>query len=286
MWESRSHAGRIGFRRRGQASGRASMAILLQLRAFLPDRFRSGWIGALSGLHARKFDALSVRPMLYHQLRIQHADPNKEFHTHIRRCATTFMPRLFDYETELFVPVEDGEFVLISNGNEAIQPIVLPGSARFATRRDFYELYQDYYHCAEPDAGEVHIIQPAAVVHTAAGWKLQARGILEVLEDQPKKKASADATCRKVDTSAREEPELSIVATKEGSPVTPCAHCGYLVETRYAFCWNCGNSLKPQNESSVTRSEGIIPSPARATEDEELTVEHDVSPVGSPMFLC
>src|SRR6266487_1544341 len=32
----------------------------------------------------------------------------------------------FDYETELFVPVEDGEFVLISN--EAVQPIVLPRS--------------------------------------------------------------------------------------------------------------------------------------------------------------
>ncbi len=236
------------------------------------------------GLGASFITALNSCPICQERLDIGPSFPSSVARYLKRTKAANKVNVTFDYETELFVPVEDGEFVLISNGNEAIQPIVLPGSARFATRRDFYELYQDYYHCAEPDAGEVHIIQPAAVVHTAAGWKLQARGILEVLEDQPKKKASADATCRKVDTSAREEPELSIVATKEGSPVTPCAHCGYLVETRYAFCWNCGNSLKPQNESSVTRSEGIIPSPARATEDEELTVEHDVSPVGSPMF--
>src|SRR5205823_12843001 len=72
----------------------------------------------------------------------------------------------FDYETELFVPVEDGEFVLISNGNEATQSIVLPRSEHFATKRDFYDFYQDYYHCASPDAGEVNIMQPAAVIAT------------------------------------------------------------------------------------------------------------------------
>src|SRR5258705_1811830 len=51
----------------------------------------------------------------------------------------------FDYETELFVPVEDGEFVLISIGKEDSEPIVLPRTSRFAERRHFYEFYQDYY---------------------------------------------------------------------------------------------------------------------------------------------
>jgi hypothetical protein len=59
----------------------------------------------------------------------------------------------FDYETESFVPVEDGEFVVINNGDPNIQPIVLPRAPRFAARRDFYEFYQDYYHCPKPDAG-------------------------------------------------------------------------------------------------------------------------------------
>src|SRR6476661_6083813 len=64
----------------------------------------------------------------------------------------------FDYETGVFVPVEDGEFVVIT-GLE--QPVVLPRATKFAAKRDFYEYYQDYYHCANPDAGDVQIIQPA-----------------------------------------------------------------------------------------------------------------------------
>jgi hypothetical protein len=204
----------------------------------------------------------------------------------------------FDYETELFVPVEDGEFVLISNSNEAGEPIVLPRSARFKTRRDFYEFYQDYYHCPKPGAGEVNIIQPASVVPTVAGWKLLAPGILEVLEDHPKEKASTDDRHRQVDASRQEESGVSIAALKEESPVTTCSHCGLLVETRYAFCWKCGNPLTskppqppkplkpPKNESSVTHSEprAIIASAAVETDDEELTLQHDLHPVSSPMF--
>jgi hypothetical protein len=193
----------------------------------------------------------------------------------------------FDYETQLFVPVEDGEFVLISNGNEASQPIVLPRSARFATRQDFYEFYQDYFHCAKPDAGEVHVIQPAAVDRVADGWKLEAPGILEVLEDQPKKKASANATRQQIDTSPRKEPEPSIEAVNEESPVTPCTHCGSIVEARYAFCWKCGNPLIPKNNCSVTdcgKPGAIGPSAAITTEDEELTVQH-VRPIASSWAL-
>ena len=201
----------------------------------------------------------------------------------------------FDYETELFVPVEDGEFVLISNGNEPMQSIVLPRSERFATRRDFYDFYQDYYHCAKPDGGEVHIIQPASVTPTVAGWKLQAPGILEVLGDQPEKKAPANAR-RQVDTATRDETGRSLAAMNKQVVVMPCTHCGTVVETRYEYCWDCGNSLTPEtdfsvtrpqpmkNEPSVTRSQAIMPVAESAAEDEELTVQHDVRPVRSPIF--
>jgi hypothetical protein len=94
----------------------------------------------------------------------------------------------FDYETESFVPVEDGEFVVVNNGDPNIQPIVLPRASRFATRRDFYEYYQDYYHCPKPDAGEVRILRPAAVNRAGAGWRLQATGLLEVIGEKPKPK--------------------------------------------------------------------------------------------------
>lgn len=94
----------------------------------------------------------------------------------------------FDYETESFVPVEDGEFVVINSGEPNVQAIVMPRAPRFAARREFYEFYQDYYHCQNPDAGEVHVLRPAAVTHTGAGWSLQATGLLEIMPDQPKKR--------------------------------------------------------------------------------------------------
>ena len=368
----------------------------------------------------------------------------------------------FDYESELFVPVDDGEFVLVSNGNPAMQPIVLPRTARFATSRDFYDLYQDYYHCAKPAAGQVHIIEPAPVAPTTDGWKLEAPGILEVLEDpskkkasadgagqqvntsareepgvsiaamkelpvapgilgvrevQPKKKASADGAghevntsareepgpsiaamkepaapgmvevledqpkkkasaqgagqqvntsareepgpfnrshqgaarardsrrywkirrrkrlrpierCQEVNTSAREEPGPSIaamkdspvapgmlevrevqpkkkasadgaeqqaktsareepgpsIAAREESPAAPCPHCGSLIETRYAFCWKCGNQLTRKNESSITRSIKAMPLVEIATDEEEVTVQHDVGRADAAIF--
>jgi len=134
----------------------------------------------------------------------------------------------------LFVPVEDGEFVLISSGNQAGPNTHITRSARFATRRDFYEFYQDYYHCTKPDAGEVYVIQPAEVARSAGGWKLQAPGILEVLEDQPKKKASTDAVRHEVDTPPHQEPKHVIAPIKRGV-------------TRYAlsFLWlACGKEIR------------------------------------------
>jgi hypothetical protein len=40
----------------------------------------------------------------------------------------------FDYETESFVPVEDGEFVVVTGSDPAI---ALPRAPHFAARRDF-----------------------------------------------------------------------------------------------------------------------------------------------------
>ncbi len=239
------------------------------------------------GLGSSFITALNSCPICQERLDIGPSFPSLVAYYLKRTKAANKLNVTFDYESELFVAVEDGEFVVIRNGNEITQSIVLPRSARFATRRDFYELYQDYYHCAKPGTGEVHIVQPAAVARVADGWKLQAPGILEVLEDQPKKKTPADVTRHQIDTSAREEAGLSIAEIKEESPVTPCTHCSSLVETRYAFCWKCGNPLTPQNEPPVTRWEeprAIMPSAAIATEEEELTAQHQVVSVDSPIF--
>lgn len=202
----------------------------------------------------------------------------------------------FDYETELFVPVEDGEFVLISNGNEGLQSIVLPRLERFVTRRDFYDFYQDYYHCTKPEAGEVNIIQPATIMLASGGWKLQAPGILEVLEEQSEKKAPAAAKRPHGETSPGAEPGLPVPAILAGSASTTCTHCGTVIETKYEYCWDCGYSLNPENdfsvarsqpmknERSVTRSETTIPAAEYMAVDEEQTLGHDAPLVRAPIF--
>jgi hypothetical protein len=209
----------------------------------------------------------------------------------------------FDYETESFVPVEDGEFVVVNNGDPNIQPIVLPRASRFATRRDFYEYYQDYYHCPKPDAGEVRILRPAAVNRAGAGWKLQATGLLEVISEQPQKKpvevARPQPIMQKVMEEQRarvdearsrveeprprvERPEPPRVEVRSEPPRPPreepgmktCNGCGATIESRYAFCWKCGSAMSSQSNNGpvVVRSKPL-PLPM---DDDEMTVQHDL----------
>lgn len=209
----------------------------------------------------------------------------------------------FDYETESFVPVEDGEFVVVTNDEPAI---VLPRAPRFASRRDFYEYYQDYYHCPKPDAGEVQIVQPATVTPTSSGWKLETSGTLEVLLDQPKPKAlpvpavtsQAISPAPQVVPPAREireevlvprppEPIPPVASTaKLQGTETPCSECGALVESRYAFCWKCGNALTPERKHSRGNnpSRGTLLSSAMALDDDELTVQHEMRPPTASVF--
>src|SRR4029077_9351515 len=156
--------------------------------------------------------ALSSCPICRERLDIAPSFPSSVAYYLKKTKAGNKLNVTFDYETELFVPVEDGEFVLIRNGDETVQPILLPRSARFATRRHFYEFYQDYYHCTNPGAGEVQIIQPAAVARVAAGWQFQTPGILEVLEDQLQKKAPADIKRHQVAVSTTEAASFSVAA--------------------------------------------------------------------------
>jgi hypothetical protein len=208
----------------------------------------------------------------------------------------------FDYETEAFVPVEDGEFVVVTNQDPAV---VLPRAPRFASRRDFYEYYQDYYHCPNPDAGEIQIIQPATVARTPNGWKLESTGTLEVLLDQPKKRIVPASVARE-EIALPRQPEPAPVAKEipiaketpaaKETPVakettnelaeTPCSECGALVESRYAFCWKCGNALTPESKSSRSNnnpSRGTLLS-AALLEDDELTVQHEMRPAASSLF--
>ena len=118
----------------------------------------------------------------------------------------------FDYETESFLPVEDGEFVVVTNQDPAI---VLPRATRFASRRDFYEYYQDYYHCPNPEAGEVNVIEPARVVRAENGWGLESTGVLDVLLDQPKKRITPALGREVVATAKPPEPAAPVASKPE-----------------------------------------------------------------------
>ena len=182
----------------------------------------------------------------------------------------------FDYETGSFVPVEDGEFVIVTNTD---QPVVLPRAPKFSTKRDFYEFYQDYYHCSNPDAGDVQIVQPALVTRAGNGWTFAATGILEVTREQPKKKPVAPVVQPPpqpkpqpqppAPVAKHEEPEPVITAKKADTGIRTCSECGSQIEEKYAFCWKCGHSM--QNE----RKPRQILSSADLDLDDELTVQHE-----------
>ena len=226
----------------------------------------------------------------------------------------------FDYETESFVPVEDGEFVVVNNGDPNNQPIVLPRATRFATRRDFYEYYQDYYHCTNPDAGEVRILRPAAVSRAGAGWRLQATGLLEVIGEQPKRKAVDvtpkqppvapklmvdDPRARMEEQRARVEqqrarveeprprveerraPEPPRVEVRSEPPVRPVRE-----EPTVKTCNGCGASIESRYAfcwkcGSAMSSQSNGPVVVRSKplplpiEDDEMTVQHDLEGGGN-----
>ena len=227
-------------------------------------------------VNASFITALNACPICEERLDIAPAFPSLVANYLKRTKAANKVNATFDYEIGAFVPVEDGEFVVVTNQD---QPVVLPRATKFATKRDFYEFYQDYYHCPNPDAGDVQILQPAFVSRSGNGWTLVASGMLEVIKDQPKKKVAAPVIKPQPPPPLqppvvkREEPEPEpepvITAKKETPGVKTCSECGSQIEEKYAFCWKCGHSM--QNE----RKPRQILSAAEFDLDDELTIQHE-----------
>ena len=177
----------------------------------------------------------------------------------------------FDYDSALFVPVEDGEFVIVPNEAERNQSFVLPRMTRFSGPREFYEFYQDYYHHrSELRPGALLIVEPALVEAKREGWRFQTPGLLEVVADQPKparkirpneKQPPAEMPAAMtappppppektkpadIETFAPEEPAPAVATANDQVSGRVCSHCDSVVEDRYSFCWHCG---KPMNSN-------------------------------------
>src|SRR5215813_325087 len=233
-------------------------------------------------LGSRIMTALNSCPICLERLDVGPVFPSSVADYLRRTKAANKVNVTFDYETGLFIAVNDGEFVLVGASFEGGTPIVLPRSARFKSKRDFYELYQDYYHCNNLNAGEVHVIEPALVERIGDTWQLQSTGILEVVDDQPKTKPPANITPNEKDIPIHEEPAAFIPPVKEELPTRPCRDCGSLVETRYAFCWKCGNPMMADSDASPRTVE--MPSRRIEPKDEELTVDHEVRRIEPSIF--
>jgi len=200
-----------------------------------------------------------------------------------RTKATKKLNVTFDYETGVFVAVDDGEFVLIINSPEASIPL-LPRSASFTSGRDFYELYQDYYHCNSLNAGEVHVIEPAFVEPVENGWKLRSMGLLDVEGKRQNNRAVSPIAFSDTKAPVPQKPPLTVATLKDRPTMARCTHCGSLVETKYIFCWHCGNAMTTDGDRLKQQAPKISASETFAIDDEEASVQHEVGQVQPSIF--
>lgn len=183
-----------------------------------------------------------------------------------------------DYERDMLVEAEDGEFVLIPDGNASHQPILIPAITRFVTKQEFYEHYQDYYHCESPSAGDVIVIEPAVVEKIEGGWRLGEAGRLEV---QPAAAQTRQESFPQ-ELPVAESGPVSVDATsvREKSPVV-CPNCGATVERENAavwhFCWKCGEPLDSRKDSSRELTNTIPPDLPRSEQTPSTQPPHPSS---------
>lgn len=168
----------------------------------------------------------------------------------------------FSYEDDLLVADEGGEFVLIPNGKE--HSIVLPQIVRFNSRQEFYDLYENHFHCENPTPGELIILYPAVVNRVEGGWRLKEAGRLAVSTRRPeaiKAAAAEPAQTTPPPPPPRHEPptlksEESAKQEQEArGPHVECPACYTLVKAKDTFCWKCGRALSEKPNEAAQKSD-------------------------------
>lgn len=178
-------------------------------------------------------------------------------------------PVKFDYELEMLVQAEDGDSVILNNAN---QLILLPKSNSLASKEEFYEKYQDYFHCMRPAAGDIIVTKPATVESVGRGWKLAETGVLEV-----RAKEAFQSYIPPPPKTVDEE--VTIEPSSEASPL--CPHCGAAIDQQYAkgwgYCWHCGEPLQSGTGALPQPPATLVSAPPRQTTEPAL-------PASAPPF--
>ncbi|HTG94392.1 MAG TPA: hypothetical protein VL866_17485, partial [Pyrinomonadaceae bacterium] len=231
---------------------------------------------------------LSVCPICHESLDVAPSFPSTVA-DYLRRTKTANKTyATFDYETELFVPIDDGEFVVITGNDGTGRTFLIPRSPRLSEPRDFYELYQDYYHCAAPKIGAINVTAPAVVSKAVDGWKLEEPGIFEMFDER--KLARSVSAKHAKQKHAVESPALPAPAVEAPAPqaslsthardtqkipkqiddaAVPCEQCQTPIEPKYAFCWKCGHERGQKKAVSADRPERLrLIVPAGESEEE------------------
>ena len=213
----------------------------------------------------------------------------------------------FDYETESFVPVEDGEFVVVTNAIRRSccrERRASPRAAIFTstTRTTITVRILMRVKCTS--------CNPRRLRDCECGWKLETTGVLEVVLDQPKPKIVSPARewCqkrrRRTPPKAAPRPARKS-ARKRAAPETPEPRSGPRIrgeeETPKLRAANAARSLKAVMRSVgsvVTHSRrnrkpsrnsndpprGTLLASAMVLDDDELTVQHEMRPANSSVF--
>ena len=107
---------------------------------------------------------------------------------------------VLEIEKSVLIAAPEGEFIVIRNGTNNAETILLPKRTHFSSSHD-YAIYAGLYDCTKPAAGEVRILSPAVVEEVDVGWRARERGRLELVTlDQTSETSDAKPlTWRSVD---------------------------------------------------------------------------------------
>jgi hypothetical protein len=231
--------------------------------------------------------ALTTCPICRERLDIGPSFPNLVAQFLRKTKATNKSNVTFDYDTGLFVEIEDGEFVVVPDASNSNQVMVVPRLSQFSDPREFLEIYQDYYHYrGELRTGEVFIHEAALAERTDAGWQFKSPGVLEVVDDHPKRRPrkvrfsemQPQEAPALAESPAPVKPAAAVVSAEQPAPILPadidtqapasaplavsapeasagvCQHCGSAIEDKYAFCWNCGKPMSATKQAEPKRA--------------------------------
>jgi formylglycine-generating enzyme required for sulfatase activity len=112
----------------------------------------------------------------------------------------------FDAESRQLVNTEPGTLLLLVGENGFGGQILLPRLSHFDSEQQFFQLYQDYYLCDAPAAGEVIIVYPATAIREGSNWGLKDLGRLRI-DPGPREEAA--------------EPARTVQATVTAAPDVP-----------------------------------------------------------------